>query len=74
MLYAPCLQDSVWRRVTEEPLDPVGTHRYSDMGYYALARIIEKLTDAPLDRWLQTTFYDPLGLSSMGYHPFHDFL
>ena len=65
----PAWQDSVWRRVTEEPLDPVGTHRYSDMGYYALARIIEKLTDAPVDRWLQTTFYGPLGLSSMGYHP-----
>jgi beta-N-acetylhexosaminidase len=62
-------QDSIWRRITEEPLDAVGTHRYSDMGYYALARILEDLTNAPLDQWLQTNIYDPMGWSSMGFHP-----
>tara|TARA_B110000503_G_scaffold120877_1_gene183930 strand:- start:5818 stop:8784 length:2967 start_codon:yes stop_codon:yes gene_type:complete len=62
-------QDSIWKRITEEPLDPLGTHRYSDMGYYALARIIENLTNTPLDEWLQSTVYDPMGWSSMGFHP-----
>ncbi len=65
----PAWQDSIWRRIIEEPVESVGTHRYSDLGFYALARIIEDLTNSPLDVWLQQNIYQKMGWSSMGYHP-----
>ena len=53
----------------KEPLDAVGTHRYSDLGFYALARIFKKLTQTSLDEWVQNNIYERMGWASMGYLP-----
>lgn len=47
------------------------TYRYSDLGYYFLKIIIEKITKTTLDEYVYDNFYYPLGLKNTGYYPLH---
>ena len=61
--------DAAYRYVRELPLSwPVGEGRhYSDLGFMVLGRIVEAVAGAPLDRFLATDLYYPLGLQRTGY-------
>ncbi|MBL6444864.1 serine hydrolase [Fulvivirga sp. 29W222] len=68
------MQDSVWRwvkqsklrdKVAKKPFD----YKYSDMGYYLLKKMIEEIINQPIDEFLQQNYYDPMGLTSLGYLP-----
>ena len=73
-LYIPAAyRDSMLTWVMDTPLGKKGEYVYSDMGYYILQEIIERLTGMPLDRYVNTTFYQPLGASTMGYKPWERF-
>jgi CubicO group peptidase (beta-lactamase class C family) len=48
-------------------------YRYSDIGFYILHAIVERLTNQNMDAFVQNVFYAPLGLSTMGYHPLRRF-
>lgn len=62
-------RDSIWAQIVAAEVKPVGQERYSDLGYYAMKRIIERLTAMPLEKFVDEQFYSPLGLSSMGFLP-----
>lgn len=67
-------RDSVWNWVVKSKLRPKEAHKpydykYSDMGYYILQKLTEKLVNQPLEEFLQQNFYDPLGLNTMSYLP-----
>ncbi len=62
-------RDTILQRIVEAPLDPVGTHRYSDLGYYELQRMVEQLTGQPLDAFVRDRFYTPMGLTRIGFRP-----
>ncbi|MEO1037967.1 MAG: serine hydrolase domain-containing protein [Pseudomonadota bacterium] len=47
-------------------LPPGLTHRYSNVGYAALERIIEVQSGMPFDRFLEETFFTPLDMTSAG--------
>lgn len=66
---ADAYRDTVWQRIVEEPLRPTGREKYSDLGFYAMKRIIERLTNQRLETFVAEQFYVPLGLASMGYLP-----
>ena len=65
----PAWRDSIWDRIVASAVDTVGTHRYSDLGYYALQRIIEGLTGQGLDPYTTEQFYAPAYWSSLGFKP-----
>lgn len=44
-------------------------YKYSDLGYYFIKEIIQKVTGTPLEEFVQQNFYDPLGLQNMSYLP-----
>lgn len=44
-------------------------YRYSDLGFYFMPDLALLLTNKEFDQWLETTFYKPLGLKSLGYRP-----
>jgi beta-N-acetylhexosaminidase len=73
------LRDSVWKWVIESPLtnrrDRSGrySYTYSDLGFLTLQKIVERLTGQPLDMFAYKTFYEPMGLSSLGYNPLRRF-
>jgi beta-glucosidase-like glycosyl hydrolase/CubicO group peptidase (beta-lactamase class C family) len=65
----PSWKDSIWHKITTAPVDPVGKHRYSDLGFYAIQRIIESKTGKSLDQFTQEMFYGKAGWNSLGFEP-----
>lgn len=73
-LYMPqAYRDSMVTWVVNTPLGKKGEYVYSDMGYYLLQEVIERITGMPLDRYVSTTFYEPMGANTMGYKPWERF-
>lgn len=66
---ASSYRDSMIVWVLETPLGTRGEYVYSDLGMYLLMRVVEKVSGMPFDRFLEQTYYAPLGLSTMGYCP-----
>ena len=64
--------DSILSRVIHSKLKEK-EYRYSDLGYYIFKPIIEKITKLPLQTFVDSTFYSPLGLSTMCYLPLEQF-
>lgn len=61
--------DSIHKRIVNVSLKPEQEYKYSDLGYYYVQRLVEKLTRQTLDAYVDSVFYRPMGLRSMGYHP-----
>jgi CubicO group peptidase (beta-lactamase class C family) len=55
--------DSIYKRITESSLEKKGEYLYSDLGYYYILKIAEKITGKPYDQYLYETFYKPLGIN-----------
>ena len=66
-------RDSLWEWMLSAPVAPRGDYLYSDMGYYLLMAIVERLTGTTLDAYVNEQFYAPLGLASLGYRPLDRF-
>ncbi|NQV52953.1 MAG: serine hydrolase [Flavobacteriales bacterium] len=64
--------DKMFRQILNHDLAEK-TYKYSDIGYYFALRIIEKQTGTSLDRFLDSTYYRPLGLTTMGFRPLERF-
>jgi beta-N-acetylhexosaminidase len=68
------MKDSLWQwiikaKVREKPARTVYDYRYSDMGFYMLQRLAEKLLNQPMDEFLDQNFYQPMGAYTVGYLP-----
>ncbi len=57
--------------IKKTPLEyhPGSKHIYSDVDYMILGFIIESVTAMPLDRYVETTIYKPLGLKHTVFNP-----
>ncbi len=66
-------RDSMLTWVLDTPLGAKGQYVYSDMGYYLLQEVVERLSGMTLDRYLSETFYRPLGAATLGYRPLERF-
>jgi len=65
--------DSIYKAIIDSPLRPTRDYKYSDLGFYLLKRIVEKLTGKPFDQFLADVFYKPMGLQTMGFMPLEKF-
>jgi beta-N-acetylhexosaminidase len=61
--------DSILKRIRNAELLKKKKYLYSDMGYYFLQEIIERQTKTALNVFVDSIFYQPLGLQSLGYLP-----
>ncbi len=61
--------DSIYRRIADSPLRASRDYKYSDLGYYLLRLIVEHISNQSFGRYLDSNFYKPLGLSTMGFNP-----
>ena len=74
-LYASrSMKDSLWQwiikaRVREKPLRTPYDYRYSDMGFYILQHLAEKMLNKPMQEFLEQNLYGPLGAFTTGYLP-----
>jgi beta-N-acetylhexosaminidase len=61
-------KDSIYRAIINSPLR-AKDYKYSDLGFYLLRLVIEKITGKKIDVYVAEKFYLPLGLTTMGYNP-----
>ena len=62
-------RDTIWKMIYASPLENVGRMVYSDLDYYFLAAVVEKITGKTIDRYVAEQFYTPMGLKTIGYLP-----
>ncbi|MDA7803029.1 serine hydrolase [Crocinitomix sp.] len=63
---------TMFRTITDKALIRK-RYKYSDLGYYFMKAIVEKQTGKSLDEYVNSTFYEPMGLMNMSYHPLAHF-
>jgi len=61
--------DTLWKSIIESPLSKKMEYKYSDLSLLLMWRIIEREAKMPIEKYVQNTFYTPLGLSTMGFRP-----
>jgi CubicO group peptidase (beta-lactamase class C family) len=70
------LRDSLWHWTIQSKLRPKEQGRnkysyvYSDLTMYLLQALVERVTNQPLDEFLDQNIYQPLGLYTMTFNPF----
>ena len=62
-----CVLDSVF--ATPLAFGTGDTTVYSDLGLITMGKVIEKLSGAPLDRFVDSVFFKPLGMNSTMFNP-----
>ncbi len=74
------LRDSIWHWTINSDLLSRdlrrGSHyvyRYSDIGFYLMHAVLERLTNQPMDDFLNNVFYSRLGLATLSFHPLAKF-
>ncbi len=72
------MRDSLWQwiiksKIREKPARTPYDYRYSDMGFYMLQRLAEKMLNQPMEDFLAQNLYEPLGAYTMGYLPLQRF-
>lgn len=62
-------RDSIIQRIVTTPLRKKKEYKYSDLGYYFMQKIVEKVSGQTLDEYTAENFYQPMGLGTMGFLP-----
>ncbi|MCB0639298.1 MAG: serine hydrolase [Lewinella sp.] len=65
--------DSIFTAIAESELRGNNNYRYSDLGFYLLARLVEEVACEPLDSYVYRHFYQPLGLHDIAFRPHEHF-
>jgi beta-N-acetylhexosaminidase len=68
------MRDSLWSwiinsKVREKPARTPYDYKYSDMGFYIMQHVSEKILNQPLEDFLEQNLYEPLGAYTTGYLP-----
>jgi len=66
-------QDSIWQQVYHSDLRRRTNYRYSDLGFYMLAQLVERRSGTSIDRFAEESFYKPMGLEHTSYRPLERF-
>lgn len=61
--------DTLWKRIMDQPLEISGKYTYSDLDFYFLQRVVEQISGQTLDEYVQSNFYEPMGLNNISYNP-----
>jgi len=59
----------LWDRIIEQNLRGRTNYKYSDLGFYLFARLVEEVSGQTLDEYVQEHFYAPMGLEYTGFNP-----
>ena len=66
-------EEEIWKQIYEAPMNTPGRYVYSDLGFYLIAKLVQRISGVPINEYVQTQFYRPLGLTSMTYNPLNKF-
>ncbi|MES2837560.1 MAG: glycoside hydrolase family 3 N-terminal domain-containing protein [Bacteroidota bacterium] len=62
--------NEIYKSIIDSPLEKEKKYLYSDLGYYFLQKIIEKVSNKSLEQNV-TELYKKIGITSGGYHPLY---
>lgn len=62
-------RDTLLSLIAQSKLGTIGSYCYSDFGFMLIADAVERVSGAPLDRFVDSLFYKPMGLTSMMFNP-----
>ena len=62
-------RDSIMNGIRDSKLLTKKQYVYSDLGFILLTRIIERLSEHPLEEFVAQQFYERLGATTLGYLP-----
>ncbi|MCX7985654.1 MAG: serine hydrolase [Bacteroidales bacterium] len=66
-------KDTILRAIKESPLQPSKNYTYSDLGFIILGMAVENIIDMPIENWLDSLFYKPLGAATLTFNPLQKF-
>lgn len=58
-----------WKKYLESDQTKTGKYVYSDLGFILLGKIVEQISGQPLNVFVDSVFYRPMGLKHIGYLP-----
>jgi beta-N-acetylhexosaminidase len=61
--------ENVYNEIISSDLRPTKEYKYSDLGLILTSKMIKETTGKDLDEYTRASFYNPLGLKTMGYKP-----
>ncbi|MEM7036448.1 MAG: serine hydrolase [Bacteroidota bacterium] len=61
--------DTIWDKVRRIKLINKGRYVYSDMSMFLMKALLERIYEQPLNRFVDSMFYRPMGLQTLCYHP-----
>jgi CubicO group peptidase (beta-lactamase class C family) len=61
--------DSIIGEIIKSPLNKKKEYLYSDMGFYLMMKIVEKVSGQSFDSFVNENFYAPLGMGNTGFMP-----
>lgn len=61
--------DTLWQRIYDSPLPNRGQYRYSDVGFYLMARLIDQVSGLTVDEFAARYFFRPMGLETLTFRP-----
>lgn len=65
--------DTLWLLMNKTWLNPVKPYKYSDINMNMLYMLMKsKIPSQTFSRYVDSTFYEPLGLRTLGYHPLNN--
>ena len=65
--------DSMWHKLYTNELPNEGQYRYSDLGFYLMAKLIDQISGLTVDEFAARNFYRPMGLETLTYRPLRTF-
>ncbi|NJC25967.1 glycoside hydrolase family 3 N-terminal domain-containing protein [Neolewinella antarctica] len=65
--------DSMWLQLYTNELPNKGQYRYSDLGLYLTAKIIDQVSGLTVDEYAARNFYRPMGLETLTFKPLEKF-
>jgi len=62
-------KDVMWPKMLNAPIKTRGQYVYSDISMYVMKDIVERLSGTPLNDYVYSNFYKPLGMQTAGFLP-----
>ena len=66
-------QKKIYRAIKKSPLEPEKKYLYSGLAFYLMPCIVEKLAGEDFVTYVNDTFYQPLGATTLTYRPTEQF-
>lgn len=60
---------AVLQEIYDSPVNSNPRYVYSDLGFFLMKEVVEKVSGETLDNFVRKNFYEPMGLTTAGFNP-----